>query len=87
MDILQLEYVPGMPITLVSSTEADAIIATYKPRGRFWTVEPDKDGKLVYIGIDNTDGEAWVEEFSDRRTCWRFLKGCRVKDLHGDWVG
>lgn len=52
----------------------------YKPIGLFYT----KDGKL-YVGIDNTDGHAWTEEFKTKKSCFKWLKGERTKDAHGVW--
>jgi len=31
------------------------------------------EGKKIYIGIDNTHGDMWVEEFKSLATCKRWL--------------
>lgn len=56
----------------VNEKEALGIICTGNPRGRFW----QKDGEL-YIGIDNTTGDAWTEEFKSKEDCLAWLKGGR----------
>lgn len=73
-------------IQRVDSETASRIIRTREPLGRFY--HRDTSGKrVVYVAIDNRTKNAWTEEFDDFLTCWRFLRGCRVRDLHGDWVG
>ena len=54
----------------VTAKEALGIIRTRNPIGRFW----QKDGDL-YIGIDNTTGDAWVEEFTAIEYCLAWLEG------------
>ena len=43
----------------------------YEPTGRFYYRE--KDG--TYVGIDNSTGDAWTEEFTSKRKCIRWLRG------------
>lgn len=57
-------------IAKISVTQASDIIETRTPKGRFWT---EDDG--VYIGIDNSTGDAWTEEFSDQQSCLAWLNG------------
>lgn len=53
----------------------------YKPIGRFYT----KEGEL-YIGIDNSTGDAWTEEFKTKASCFKWLEGERARDAHGQWM-
>ena len=41
----------------------------YQPLGLFYLQEGDK-----FVGIDNSDGNAWTEEFSDKESCLRWLR-------------
>ncbi len=52
----------------VGHEEALSIIETRKPLGLF--VE---DTGVEIIGIDNSDGSAWTEEFPDRLECLSWL--------------
>lgn len=54
----------------VTAKEALGIVHTRNPIGRFY----QKDGDL-YIGIDNTTGDAWVEEFATLGYCLAWLEG------------
>jgi hypothetical protein len=45
------------------------IISTRQPRGWFYA----KEGRRLYVGVDNSYGEAWTEEFRTRRQCKRWL--------------
>lgn len=42
---------------------------TYGPPGLYYTKENG-----IFIGIDNSTGHAWVEEFKSRRKCLNWLK-------------
>ena len=52
---------------LLSSAEAGG---HYEPRGRYMAKDKEK-----WIGIDNTTGDAWTEEFSDAAACLAWLRG------------
>lgn len=41
----------------------------YQPLGLFYLQEGDK-----FVGIDNSDGNAWTEEFLDKESCLRWLR-------------
>jgi len=56
------------PIIKVNDIESLNIIETRKPLGKFYTKE---DGK--YIGIDNSTGDAWTEEFDSYHQMFRWL--------------
>lgn len=59
-----------MEIKEVSQKEAHEIIYTRKPRGLFYEI----DGG-IHIGIDNSTGDAWVEEFRAKEECFKWLIG------------
>lgn len=42
----------------------------YEPLGLFYLQEGDK-----FVGIDNSTGDAWTEEFADKEGCLRWLRG------------
>lgn len=54
----------------VTDAEAVVIITKREPRGLFY----QKDGDIT-IGIDNTTGEAWTEEFNTLDECLAWLEG------------
>jgi hypothetical protein len=54
----------------ITPERAGVIIDTRKPLGLF-CCHSSKDG--LYIGIDNTRGHAWTEEFNTLRKCKRWL--------------
>lgn len=49
-----------------SGNESD----NYTPIGRFYV----KDGD-VYVGVDNSTGDAWTEDFTTLEDCIEWLKG------------
>jgi NTP pyrophosphatase (non-canonical NTP hydrolase) len=57
-------------ITEVDKRLASQIIESRSPEGFFWIKENDK-----YIGIDNSIGEAWVEEFDTYEKMKSWLVG------------
>ena len=54
----------------VFSWEAKEIIDTHQPRGLFYISEYSG-----YTGIDNSNGDAWVEEFKTLDDCLNWLNG------------
>lgn len=64
MEIIEIKY--------TTKDETSKIIATRKPLGLFY----ERDGDL-HVGIDNSTGEAWVEEFKTARECLDWLRGDR----------
>lgn len=54
----------------ISEHEAIKVIAGRGRRGLFWTW-----GNGKYIGIDNSTGDAWTEEFDTLDECKQWLKG------------
>lgn len=53
----------------VSPVFADSIIESRKPLGQFF-VSYDN----LCVGIDNSTGDAWTEEFPDLRSCFQWLR-------------
>lgn len=47
----------------VSPAEVEKIIDTKQPLGKFYTKEDVLGEEIVYVGIDNSTGEAWTEVF------------------------
>jgi len=56
-------------ITKINQETAKTIISTYQPLGLFYLIE---DG--LYVGIDNSTGHAWVEDFPSLRQCKDWLR-------------
>lgn len=46
------------------------VISEREPRGLFYR----KAGRRIYVGVDNTTGDAWTEEFRSLRQCKRWLR-------------
>lgn len=55
----------------VTERTARMIIKYRRPLGLFFTLD-NKTGD--YVGIDNLTGHAWVEEFTDKEDCFKWLK-------------
>lgn len=56
-------------ITKITKEEANKIIETKEPEGLFWLIDGD-----TFIVIDNSRGEAFVEEFDDKEEGLQWLK-------------
>ncbi|MCM1060835.1 MAG: hypothetical protein NC452_11140 [Eubacterium sp.] len=56
-------------IRKINSFHAEVVIKTRQPLGLFYVRQNG-----AYIGIDNSAGHAWVEEFSDLNTCKQWLR-------------
>ena len=54
----------------VSVEEIRQIIQSYQPRGLFYC----KESRRCYVGVDNTTGDAWTEDFLTKRECKRWLR-------------
>ena len=59
---------PHPGIYCLTAADLHKVIETRKPLGLFYAFE---DGKVV--GVDNTGGDAWTEEFSYADACIRWL--------------
>ena len=57
-------------VVKIKQKDAKSIIETRKPLGRFFLLENG-----LYVGIDNSEGDAWVEEFTTKEECSSWLKG------------
>lgn len=67
---------------LMASATIRAFAVKYSPRGLFFL----RDGEKV-VGIDNSTGHAWTEEFNDLDTCKRWLRGENLEDLMEEGAG
>lgn len=54
----------------ISPADAKTIIDTRRPFGLFCCKEAS-----VYVGIDNTTGDAWTEDFKNLDDCMKWLHG------------
>lgn len=61
-------------ITKITPEQANEIIETREPLGKFYTIEK-VDDKRIYVGIDNEYGDAWTEDFESLGACKRWLEG------------
>ena len=59
----------------VGRNDAIAIIEHRGPRGMFVQDTGDK-----FVGIDNSTGDAWTEEFDELIDCLRWMAGEREED-------
>lgn len=57
-------------IQIIDIKQAESIIINRKPLGRFYVMD-----KEFHVGIDNTDGEAWTEDFTTKEACYKWLHG------------
>jgi hypothetical protein len=55
-------------ILKVDKKKASEIIETRQPLGSFYV-----EYKNSFVGIDNTTGDSFVEEFKDKETCMKWL--------------
>lgn len=63
-------------IKKVTQDEAESIIATRQPLGKFYILDKASfPRRTVYVGIDNEDGDAWTEDFKTLKTCKKWLLG------------
>ena len=69
-------------IELITNDEAGAIIASgsimgndYEPLGLFYYITTDRSGNTLFVGLDNSDGHCWVEEFYSIGSCMAWLRG------------
>lgn len=67
-------------IKKLKPVQARAVIETRRPLGLFYVYENG-----VYIGIDNSMGHAWVEEFSSLRKCKAWLRNPSMTVYPAKW--
>lgn len=48
-------------------------IGKHSPKGLFYCIEKDGNGKRIYIAVDNSTGDAWTEEFNSVYSCRKYL--------------
>lgn len=78
------EIAAAAGIRYISNIKADRILNSgrasgeYKPIGRFIL----KSGKK-FIGIDNSKGDAWTEEFAAELECVQWLAGNLSREEYG----
>ena len=65
----EVAHTPMDEILEIGKLEADRIIETYKPIGKYWLM----DG-LTYVAIDNSTGDAWTEGFPNQADAVAWLK-------------
>jgi hypothetical protein len=66
-------------IKKVTPVEANGIIENRQPRGLFYCLSNG-----VYVGIDNTYGDAWTEDFPTLNRCKRWLGDPNIHVEGGD---
>ena len=47
----------------------------------YFLLEDEENGKKMYIAIDNSSSDMWVEEFSEKENAERYLKGENIDIL------
>ena len=68
-------------IKLITPEEARRLVDSggncdvYEPWGLFYYMTTDRSGNTLYVGIDNSDGNCWVEEFYSIGACMAWLRG------------
>lgn len=69
-------------IKQITQEEATAIIANgnnrlqgFEPWGLFYYITTDRDNNTLFVGIDNSDDNFWVEEFYSIGACMAWLRG------------
>jgi len=62
----------------ITVEEASTLIETRQPKGLFYTTE--KNG--IIVGIDNSTGDAWTDEFENLDKCkdWLQIKPINVEE-------
>lgn len=75
----RIEVVDNGGIQRVCQEFATQVIRTREPIGRFYTWE---DG--IYTGIDNSNGNAWTEDFKTEDECFKWLRNEPAIDASGN---
>jgi hypothetical protein len=63
-------------IKKLTTEQATSVIETREPLGLFYVLENG-----TYVGIDNSFGNAWTEEFTGLRKCKRWLSNPNIENL------
>jgi len=61
-------------IRKISRDQADKLIDTRIPLGLFYYLDAG-----IYVGIDNTSGQAWTEAFQNLRKCKQWLSNPNIE--------
>lgn len=69
-------------VRIITEEQFENIIDTRIPAGSFLLLE-----KGSFIGIDNTTGDAWVEDFRSLSKCLRWLHSEDLEVLEGECGG
>lgn len=70
-----LDFKEGRDYKKISNKLAEKIIETGKPLGKFYTFENG-----IFVGIDNSTGDVWVEDFFKKEECLNWLKDKELDD-------
>jgi hypothetical protein len=62
-------------IKKITQEQASSVIETREPLGLFYVLENG-----TYMGIDNSSGCAWTEEFTGLRQCRRWLSDPNIEN-------
>ena len=75
-------------IRTISKNDYKALIEKFEKKEEFtsdekdyFLLEDEENGKKMYIAIDNSSSDMWVEEFSKKRTAERYLRGENINKL------
>jgi hypothetical protein len=60
----------------VTSDELKQIVETREPKGCYWAI--DSDGR--FVGVDNTHGHAFTEDFDNIGDCIAWLRSTETKE-------
>lgn len=71
---LEFDHCPAPPspynILKVDEEKMERVISSKRPIGLFYAFD---NSNSVYLGCDNSTGDAWVEEFRTKAKCMRWL--------------
>lgn len=70
-------------IQLITHEEAKALVdsgrpsydSIWEPFCKFYYITNNNNGDTLYVGIDNSDGHCWMEEFYTIAGCMAWLRG------------
>ena len=63
-----------MDVKEVEISEINEIIERRTPLGKFYCFHYEKEKGAFFIGVDNSTGEAWTEEFVTEDGCKQWLR-------------
>lgn len=67
-----------MKIKKITETELRKMLKSetkkgYVPRGLFYLEDYNSAGNKVFVGVDNSTGDAWIEDFTSLEVCKEWL--------------